>query len=78
MEEHMQEQTVIPHGKHKGRMLWEVIQSDPNYALYASAGYNWFPKLTRMQIEDCSRRYKRLPRADWSTYDMADYGEDWV
>lgn len=70
---------MIPHGKHKGKTLEQVVQDDPNYALHAHANYNWFPKLSREQIADCSRRYRRLPdRRDWSTYDMADYGDGWM
>lgn len=69
---------MIKFGKHKGRTLERVIQIDPNYALYASKHYNWFPKLTYEQIRDCSDRYKHLPPRDWSTYDMADYGDGWM
>ncbi len=73
----IQEQTEIVHGKHKGKMVWEVIRDDPNYALYASKEFSWFPKLTPDQSKDCQSRYKFLPISDWSTYGMADYGDNW-
>lgn len=77
---------MIKHGKHKGKSLEFVIKNDPNYALHAHANYNWFPKLSVEQIKDCSKRYEYLARnlrtglhhRDWSTYDMADYGDGWM
>lgn len=78
---------LIRYGKHKGKTLDYVVKNDPNYALHAHVNYNWFPKLTREQITYCSKRYRRLfpidlrsglHLRDWSTYDMADYGDGWV
>jgi hypothetical protein len=67
----------ILHGKHKGATLEMVVARDPNYALYASRNYAWFPKLSYEQELSCVERYRYLPRHDWSTYDMADYGDGW-
>lgn len=74
----IQDAVSILHGKHKGKMLWEVVRDDPNYALYAHFKYAWFPNLSKEQVGDCNSRYRYKPIHDWSTYDMADYGDDWV
>lgn len=74
----LEDQRIIEHGKHKGKMLWEVIRDDPNYALYASREYAWFPKLDQFQKSSCLHRYKRKPVNDWSTWGMQDYGDGWV
>lgn len=77
---------IVKHGKHRGRRLSEVIRDDPNYAIYAHSKYAWFPNLGPEQVKDCWSRYKRLwpishrtglEMRDWSTYDMADYGDGW-
>ena len=69
---------AIPHGKHKGKSLEEVVRIDPNYALHAHAEYAWFPKLSKEQIDDCNSRYRYKKPNDWSTYDIADYGDGWM
>lgn len=69
---------MIPAGKHKGKTLEEVVRIDPNYALWAHATCAWFPKLTQAQIADCNERYRSKRWSDWSTYDLADYGQGWM